>query len=399
MRIVGGKAKGTILLSPAGKNTTRPTLGRVRESIFNVLANVGLEEAKVLDIFAGTGAMGLEALSRGAAEAVFIDRTTSDIIRKNAERCHMSGQVKVIVRDVTPALKLLGGKSFDYIFMDPPYRKGYINEILKEILSSAKFMAEAGVVDFVGDEETIANGVRQLVSMLPSNNAEGTVCTDNQDDLNRVCQDMEAEIADPALALTDISDDGVFVEAKAEYAKEMVTGFILVDGVTVGAVANRTALYDENGEKAEEFAPVLTTAGAYKAAEFVTFCNAFEIPVLTLTNVKGFEATVKSERTIAKAAAKLVYAFSNADVPKVNIITGEAYGSAYVAMNSKSIGADMVYAWPQASIGMMDASLAAKIMYADDIVNPEDTRKRVIAAFDMLFTKREDRPAKKHGTV
>ena len=105
-------------------------------------------------------------------------------------------------------------------------------------------MAEAGVVDFVGDEETIANGVRQLVSMLPSNNAEGTVCTDNQDDLNRVCQDMEAEIADPTLALTDISDDGVFVEAKAEYAKEMVTGFILVDGVTVGAVANRTALYD-----------------------------------------------------------------------------------------------------------------------------------------------------------
>ena len=135
MRIVGGKAKGTILLSPAGKNTTRPTLGRVRESIFNVLANVGLEEAKVLDIFAGTGAMGLEALSRGAAEAVFIDRTTSGIIRKNAERCHMSGQVKVIARDVTPALKLLGGKSFDYIFMDPPYRKGYINEILKEILS------------------------------------------------------------------------------------------------------------------------------------------------------------------------------------------------------------------------------------------------------------------------
>ena len=293
----------------------------------------------------------------------------------------------------------------------------------------------AGVVDFVGDEETIANGVRQLVSMLPSNNAEGTVCTDNQDDLNRVCQDMEAEIADPALALTDISDDGVFVEAKAEYAKEMVTGFILVDGVTVGAVANRTALYDEEGEVAEKFEPVLTVKGAYKAENFVNFCNAFEIPVLTLTNVKGFEATVKSERTIAKAAAKLVYAFSNADVPKVNIITGEAYGSAYVAMNSKSIGADMVYAWPQASIGMMDASLAAKIMYADDIaaskdvtstinekaaeyaalqssvdqaaargyvdtiINPEDTRKYVVAAFEMLFDKREVRADKKHGTV
>lgn len=331
----------------------------------------------------------------------------------------------------------------DFVFVEEKKAKLFVNSPntldgnyeSKLDTSSAKFMAEAGVVDFVGDEETIANGVRQLVSMLPSNNAEGTVCTDNQDDLNRVCQDMEAEIADPALALTDISDDGVFVEAKAEYAKEMVTGFILVDGVTVGAVANRTALYDENGEKAEEFAPVLTTAGAYKAAEFVTFCNAFEIPVLTLTNVKGFEATVKSERTIAKAAAKLVYAFSNADVPKVNIITGEAYGSAYVAMNSKSIGADMVYSWPQASIGMMDASLAAKIMYADDIaaskdvtstinekaaeyaalqssvdqaaargyvdtiINPEDTRKYVVAAFEMLFDKREVRADKKHGTV
>lgn len=331
----------------------------------------------------------------------------------------------------------------DFVFVEEKKAKLFVNSPnaldgnyeSKLDTSSAKFMAEAGVADFAGDEETIANGVRQLVSMLPSNNTEGTVCTDNQDDLNRVCADMAAEIADPALALTDISDDGVFVETKAEYAKEMVTGFILVDGVTVGAVANRTALYDENGEKAEEFAPVLTTAGAYKAAEFVTFCNAFEIPVLTLTNIKGFEATVKSERTIAKASAKLVYVFANADVPKVNVITGEAYGSAYVAMNSKSIGADMVYAWPQASIGMMDASSAAKIMYADDIaaskdaaatinekaaeyaalqssvdqaaargyvdtiINPEDTRKYVIAAFEMLFDKREVRADKKHGTV
>ena len=197
----------------------------------------------------------------------------------------------------------------------------------------------------------------------------------------------------------------------------------------------RQAIYDENGEKAEEFAAVLTTDGAYKAAEFVTFCNAFEIPVLSLTNVKGFEANVRAEKTIAKAAAKLVYAFSNADVPKVNVITGEAYGSAYVAMNSKSVGADMVYAWSQASIGMMDASLAAKIMYADEIaaaddvtakinekaseyaalqssveqaaargyvdtiINPEDTRKYIIAAFEMLFDKREVRADKKHGTV
>ena len=317
----------------------------------------------------------------------------------------------------------------DFVFVEEKKAKLFVNSPnaldgnyeSKLDTSSAEFMAKAGVADFIGDEETIANGVRQLVSMLPSNNEEGAVYTDNQDDLNRVCADMSAEIAD--------------VEVKAEYAKEMVTGFIQLDGVTVGAVANRTAIYDENGEKAEEFAAVLTTDGAYKAAEFVTFCNAFEIPVLSLTNVKGFEANVRAEKTIAKAAAKLVYAFSNADVPKVNVITGEAYGSAYVAMNSKSVGADMVYAWSQASIGMMDASLAAKIMYADEIaaaddvtakinekaseyaalqssveqaaargyvdtiINPEDTRKYIIAAFEMLFDKREVRADKKHGTV
>ena len=138
---------------------------------------------------------------------------------------------------------------------------------------------------------------------------------------------------------------------------------------------------------------------------------------------------------MAKAAASLTYTFANASVPKVTVITGEAYGTAYLTMASKAIGADIVYAWPNASIGTMDSKSAAKIMYADeiaasdnavalinekaaeyqnlqssamaaakrgyvdDIVNPEDTRKRVIAAFDMLFTKREDRPAKKHGTV
>lgn len=301
--------------------------------------------------------------------------------------------------------------------------------------ASAKFQAEAGVVDFVGDEDTIANGVRTLVSILPANNEIGADVAESNDDLNRACGMIGAEIEDVALALSDIADDNMFIEVKADFAKEMVTGFIQIDGITIGAVANRTAIFDENGEKAEKFEAELTVDGAYKAADFVNFCNAFEIPVLTLTNVKGFEATVRSEKAIAKAVAKLTYAFANADVPKVNVITGEAYGSAYVAMNSKSIGADLTYAWPTASVGMMDANLAAKIMYNDEItasedvndtiskkaaeyaalqssvesaaargyvdtiINPEDTRKYVAAAFEMLFTKREDRPVKKHGTV
>ena len=178
-----------------------------------------------------------------------------------------------------------------------------------------------------------------------------------------------------------------------------------------------------------EFDSVLTVDGCKKATDFVNFCDAFSIPVLTLTNVTGFAATVESEKNMATAVAKLTYAFANATVPKVNVIVGKAFGSAYVAMNSKSIGADLVYAWPTAEIGMMDANLAAQIMYADAdadtqkekaaeykalqsspdsaaargyvdaVIEPADTRKYVIGAFEMLFTKREDRPDKKHGTV
>ena len=211
--------------------------------------------------------------------------------------------------------------------------------------------------------------------------------------------------------------------------KDMVTGFIRLNGMTIGAVANRAKIYDEEGNAVQEFGGTLSVRGCKKAADFVNFCDAFNIPVVTLTNVTGFEASKCSEKSLAREAAKLTYAFANATVPKVNLIIGKAYGCAYVTMNSKSIGADMVYAWPTAEIGMMDSTLAAKIMYADSdaetinakaseyreiqsspisaerrgyvdtIIEPADTRKYLIGAFEMLFTKREDRPAKKHGTV
>ena len=188
-----------------------------------------------------------------------------------------------------------------------------------------------------------------------------------------------------------------------------------MDGITVGCVGNQE--------------DTITTAGAYKAEEFVDFCDAFNIPVLTLVNVTGFAATVEEEKTISKALAKLTNAYADATVPKVTVVMDKAYGTAYTVMNSKAIGADMVYAWPEAEIGMMDANQAAKIMYADadaatirekaaeyknlqssplsaakrgyvdTIIEAADTRKYVIGAFEMLFTKREDRPMKKHGTV
>ena len=326
----------------------------------------------------------------------------------------------------------------DFTFMEEKSAKLFVNSpnaldgntTAKCDSASASFQSEeAGIVDVVADEAAILGKIRQLVSMLPANNEEDASFEECTDDLNRVCSELANCVGDTSIALSTISDDNVFFEIKENYAKEMVTGFIKLNGVTVGAVANRTEVYDEEGKVTDKFDAVLTKKGCEKAADFVTFCDAFEIPVLSLTNVKGYEATVCSEKGIAKAAAKLTAAFAGATVPKVNVIIGKAYGSAYIAMNSKAIGADITIAWPDAQVGMMDAKLAAKIIcdgqgaeaidacaaeyeklqtsvesaarrgYVDEIVDAADTRKYIIGAFEMLFTKREDRPAKKHGTV
>lgn len=325
----------------------------------------------------------------------------------------------------------------DFTFMEEKNAKLFVNspnaldenEISKCDTSAASFQSsEAGIVDVVADEATIFAQIRELVAMLPSNNEDDDSLIECTDDINRVCAELENCVGDTSIALSQLSDNGVFFETKAEYAKEMVTGFIKLNGATVGAVANRTEVYAD-GAVAEKFDAVLTANGCEKAADFINFCDAFQIPVLSLTNVKGFKATKCSEKRIAKAVARLTYAFANATVPKVNVVIGKALGSAYVAMNSKAIGADITMAWPNAEIGAMEASLAAKILcdgqgaekiaeckeayaalqnnvnsaaargYVDQIVSPQDTRKYVIGAFEMLFTKREDRPVKKHGTV
>ena len=326
----------------------------------------------------------------------------------------------------------------DFTFMESKNGKLFVNspnalagnDASKCDTSAAKFQSEeVDIVDVVAEEAELIAQIRELVAMLPANNEDDLSYADCEDDLNRVCADLEASAADPAIALPMISDGGVFFETKAEYGKDMVTGFIKLNGTTVGAVANRSTLYDEEGNAVEQFNAEISARGCEKAASFVKFCDAFNIPVLTLTNAAGFKATKCTEKKIAKAAAALTAAFAEADVPKVNVITGKAFGSAYVTMNSKGLGADMVYAWPNAQIGMMDAKLAVKVMYpeadakelrekaaayaelqnsvasaakrgyVDTVIDAQDTRKYVIGAFEMLFTKREDRPGKKHGTV
>ena len=296
--------------------------------------------------------------------------------------------------------------------------------------SNAQFQSEeSGIADFVGDEGTIMAQIRELVSYLPANNEEEAEEVATNDSLNRACANIEAGYQDAALAFADIADDNAFLEVKANYGKEMVVGFIKLDGLTIGCVGNRSVKFDSEGKEAEKFDEILSVNGSVKAAEFINFCDAFSIPLLSLTNVKGYAACKCCEKRIARAVSKLTYAFANASVPKVNVILKEAYGSAYVSMNSKAIGCDVTFAWEDAQIGTMDAKIAAKIMYdgegsdviqakakeyaelqnsamsaakrgyVDYIIAPADTRKYVIGAFEMLYSKREDRPAKKHGTV
>ncbi len=359
-----------------------------------------------------------------------------EIYRSQALASGVIPQITAVFGSCGGGLALIPAMT-DFAFMEEKNAKLFVNspnalsgnEISRCDTSAAAFQSEeTGLVDMVADEATILGQIRQLVSILPANNSD-LAWTDCTDELNRACAQIANCVGDTAIALSQIADDGLFVEVKQDYAKDMVAGFIRLNGATVGAVANRTEVCDENGEVVEKFDAAISPKGAEKAAEFVNFCDAFDLPVLTLTNVTGFAATTCSEKRMAKAAGRLTYAFANATVPKVNVIIGKAYGSAYVAMNSKAVGADITIAWPDAQIGMMDAKLAAKIIcdgqgadaidacakeyealqnnvtsaakrgYVDQIVEPADTRKYVIGAFEMLSSKAEGRPEKKHGTV
>ena len=317
-------------------------------------------------------------------------------------------------------LALFSGMT-DFTFMEEKNAKLFVNspnalagnyEEKLDTASSAFQADECGNVDVVADEASVYSKIRELVSMLPANNEEFGAVADCTDDLNRGC-DYKSD--DMVYNVTQLADDASYFELKANYAKAVSTGFIKLNGQTVGCVINRET--------------IITPNAAEKAADFVNFCDAFDIPVLSYTNVENFGACVECEKRLAKAASKLCYSFANATVPKVNVIAGKAFGTAGVIMNSKALGCDITICYDDAKIGMMDAKLAAKVMYdgkdasvvnekaleydklqnsveaaarrgyVDEVISAVDARKYVIGAFEMLYTKREDRPAKKHGSV
>ncbi len=358
------------------------------------------------------------------------------ISRKMTQASGVIPQITAVFGNCGGGLAVLAGLS-DFTFIEEKGGKLFVNSpnalagnyTEKLDTAAAKFQSEeSGLADFVADETEIYGRMRELVSILPANNEDEAIaeCTD---DLNRAVANMAAYAGDTAAALAQIADDNVFVEVKEAYAPYMVTGFIRLDGQTVGCVANRTEILGDDGKAKDKFDAVLKPAGCRKASSFVSFCDAFEIPILSLTNVTGYGACIECEKRIASAVADLTFAFASATVPRVNVIVGKALGSAAIAMNSGSIGADVTLAWPNAEVGTMNAKDAARIIYdgeKDDVINKkadeyaklqnsadsaaargyvdgiieaDDTRKYVIGALEMLYAKRVTAPSRKHGTV
>ena len=276
--------------------------------------------------------------------------------------------------------------------------------------SAAGCRAAAGVADYTGTEEEVLGKVRELISILPCN-YEDIAEAESDDDMNRSCPGIAAG-ADPAAVFTEAADDSKFVEIRQAYAPEMVTGFVRLGGTTAGVFGTRSQQ--------------LTADGCTKAAALVKFCDAFGIPVISLTNVTGFAAAIGEENREGSAAAALTMALARASVPKINVISQKAMGSAYAVMNARATGADLTFAFPGAVIGIMDATMAARVIapeadaatfkatvrryeetqcsvtgaasrgLVDRIVEPADLRQYLIGALEVLYTKRVDTPAGKH---
>ncbi len=289
--------------------------------------------------------------------------------------------------------------------------------------------AKNGCAHFTAeDDDACIAKIKELFALLPDNNLTGAPAEICGDDLNRVSPELDSITNKEEYDIRDIikavTDNGYFMELHEKFAENIVAGFGKMGGAVIGIVANQNAVSEG----------ALSVKACIKASRFVQFCDSFNIPVLTFTDTAGFVPCLCEEKQgLARALSKLVYTFSQASVPKVNLILNKAYGSAYVAMNSKSLGADFTYAWKGSDIAPLPPIACASVLYhdeiatsddqaacrkakaeeyrstygtplnaaargyVDDVIDPSATRARVISAFEMLATKRVNGPARKHG--
>ncbi|QIB28068.1 acyl-CoA carboxylase subunit beta [Caloranaerobacter azorensis] len=334
----------------------------------------------------------------------------------------------------------------DFIFMIENTSKMFITgpQVIKTVTGedvSAEKLGGAmthnsisGVAHFIDStEEDAINRIKKLLSFLPSNNLEDPPVFDTNDDINRIDEILNEIVPDNPNKPYDmkeiikiIADNGDFFEVQPYFAQNIITGFIRLNGKSVGVIANQPKV----------LAGCLDINASDKASRFIRTCDAFNIPLLNLVDVPGFLPGIDQEYGgIIRHGAKMLYAYSEATVPKVTLVIRKAYGGSYLAMCSKDMGADLVFAWPNAEIAVMGPEGAANIIFrkeiqnsedplatraekikeyrdtvanpyvaasrgfVDDVIEPMTTRQRVISAFDMLSSKRENRPAKKHGNI
>ena len=305
---------------------------------------------------------------------------------------------------------------------------------LEELGGAMSHASKSGVAHFVSaDEHACLDDVKYLLSFLPANNLEEPPREDTGDDPERLCPELTDIL--PASAnqpydmrsiISAVVDDGDYFEVHAAYAPSITCGFAKIAGRPVGIVGNQPMV----------LAGVLDIHSSEKAARFVRTCDAFNVPLITFVDVPGFlPGTDQEYGGIIRHGAKLLYAYCEATVPRIQLITRKAYGGAYVVMNSKSIGADLAFAWPSAELAVMGAAGAVEIVYrsdlleaadpearraelveeyterhanpyeaaergyVDDVIDPAETRRVLTRSLEMLITKREELPKRKHGNV
>ena len=305
---------------------------------------------------------------------------------------------------------------------------------LEELGGAASHASKSGVATFVSaDEQSCLADVRYLLGFLPQNNLGEAPRVESNDDPMRSCEMLRTILPasanlpyDMKKVIAEVVDDGEFFEYFPNWAKSIVCGFSRIDGHSVGIVGNQPMV----------LAGVLDIESSEKAARFVRTCDAFNISIVTFVDVPGFLPGVDQEYGgIIRHGAKLLYAYCEATVPRIQVITRKAYGGAYVVMNSKSIGADLAYAWPSAELAVMGPQGAVEIVYrrelqqaadptarraelvaeytekyanpyvaaergfVDDVIDPAETRIKLVEGLRVLRTKRDDVPQRKHGNI
>ncbi len=403
---------------------------------------------KLMDLAYATGAP-IIGLNDGAGariqEGVVALDGYGGIFRRNVQASGVIPQISVIVGPCA------GGAVYspamtDFIFMvretshmfitGPDVVKTVTGEevTLEELGGATTHASKSGVAtNIANDEKSCLDDVRHLLNFLPQNNMETPPSAEVSDDPERSCPELRGLMPDISnipydmkTVMRSVSDDGELFEYYEHWARSIVCGFGHLDGEPVGFVGNQPMV----------LAGVLDIESSEKAARFVRMCDAFNIPLLTFVDVPGFLPGVDQEHGgIIRHGAKLLYAFCEATVPRIQIITRKAYGGAYVVMNSKSVGADLAFAWPSAELAVMGPQGAVEILnrrelasaanpaakrqqlvddyterfanpyvaaergYVDEVIDPADTRKRCIQGLRMLAEKREDLPQRKHGNV